>query len=130
MAWHAGSLSLPPLNANTPPGHQALSLLHRILLHPSCPPQLAPREDSLIKAWKTVSEIDALLGTDFRPSMPTCAEEDGQGQGLARRESGSAASGVGLRLSRGSSHVDDSYVKVRVGAARQGAVRQGVTYGV
>lgn len=94
----------------------------------SGPPQLAPREDSLIKAWKTVSEIDALLGTDFRPSMPTCAEEDGQGQGLTGREGGSAASGGGLRLSRGSSHVDDSYVKVRTEAARPGAVRQGVTY--
>ncbi|GIL91433.1 hypothetical protein Vretimale_17815 [Volvox reticuliferus] len=36
---------------------------------------LATREDSLVKAWRTVSEIDALLGSDFRPSMPTCEEE-------------------------------------------------------
>lgn len=46
----------------------------------SCPPpdtstDVAEREDSLVKAWKTVSEIDALLGSDFRPSMPTCDEE-------------------------------------------------------
>ncbi|KAG2487029.1 hypothetical protein HYH03_014275 [Edaphochlamys debaryana] len=36
---------------------------------------IATREDSLVKAWKTVSEIDALLGSDFRPSMPTCDED-------------------------------------------------------
>ncbi|GLC67062.1 hypothetical protein PLESTF_000510900 [Pleodorina starrii] len=29
---------------------------------------LASREDSLVKAWRTVSEIDALLGSDFRPT--------------------------------------------------------------
>lgn len=40
------------------------------------PLQIAQREDSLVKAWKTVSEIDALLGSDFRPSMPTCTEEE------------------------------------------------------
>ncbi|GLI71474.1 hypothetical protein VaNZ11_016612 [Volvox africanus] len=36
---------------------------------------LATREDSLVKAWRTVSEIDALLGSDFRPSVPSCGEE-------------------------------------------------------
>ncbi|GFR48702.1 hypothetical protein Agub_g10658, partial [Astrephomene gubernaculifera] len=55
----------------------------------SPPSDIASREDSLVKAWRTVSEIDALLGSDFRPSsstaglLPTCAEameEDEQRQ--------------------------------------------------
>lgn len=45
-----------------------------------------------MKAWKTVSEIDALLGSDFRPStLPTCDED------------------------RPSGPLDDTYVKVRLG---------------
>ena len=53
-----------------------------------------------MKAWKTVSEIDALLGSDFRPSMPTCDEE--QSAGVT---------------------VDDTYVRVRAAPSLQHVLR-------